>query len=221
MASSLGSKIPQLIVGAAAISALGLSTIGTIRDSLSSAELQRALITTGDKYVMVTEDTTPQTFLGDDTTNPIIVDPALPGVPYCTGNTGALLCRVTIKLTGSGGHKAHNAGSFLCETSTCSIVDSRVFTEAVPLSDHLYGGWTKEPSTTSGAQLFNKVLAASGWTLIGSGSTVGSGLTAFNIEKDVPPGWTIKFTWHTGNNSEDYGRTKAAAVITYWKYWNP
>lgn len=224
MPSSIGSKVPQLIVGAAAISALGLSTLDTIRSNNPTQAIQRAATFTGDQFILTTEDSTPSVHLNDETTA-VKTYPTTPGVEQCEGNTGALLCTVTIKLTGSGGHRNHNAGSYTCGTATCSIVSARVSIESG--SDVLYGGWTTSPGSASGAQLVNHVSPniPRGGSIIGSGAytynTGGATNGAKSVEKDVPPGATIKFVWKNGNSTEDYSRTKAAALIQFWKFWTP
>lgn len=222
MASSKFTQFSALVVGAATLSAAAVVTIQAIRDNLSGAETPAPSIFTGDQYMVTADNASPAVFLDDDTV-PIKIYPTTPGTEHCEGNTGALLCTVTIKLTGSGSHRNNNAGSFLCSTSTCSIVDTRVMTEAVPVtSDHLYGGWTTSPGTASGQQLYNWTIASSGATIIGSGSYLyGIGANSGNVEKDVPPGATIKFVWARGNGSEDYGSYKALAVIRYYRYYNP
>lgn len=222
MPSSQTTKMTGLIIGVIALTATSNAAISAIRANLSDADEQRAEIVTGDRYVITGDDPTPSTYLDDDTTNPIETLPTLPGTEYCTGNTGALLCTVTIKLTGSGGRRNYNAGSFVCGTSTCSILSARVFTEAVPVgSERLYGGWTGTPLTGSAAQVFNWYAASSGATIIGSGAYVAHGANATNIEKDMPPGTTFKFTWALGDGTEDHSRYKAAAVVQYYKYYNP
>lgn len=221
MPSSIGSKIPQLIVGALAISALGLNVISSIRTNNPGEAIQRAAIFTGDQFLVTTEDSTPATYLNEDTA-PIKTWPTTPGTEHCEGNTGALLCTLTLKLTGSGGHRNSNAGSFLCSTSTCSIVDTRVFVESG--ADLLYGGWTLTPGANSGSQLFNRKLVQNKNSFVGSGALTFKGQDSSAVtttNKDVPPGATIKFQWETGNGTEDHSRTKAAAVIRYYKFYTP
>lgn len=220
MASNLLSKTTGLLIGVVALSATTSATIASIRSNTAPAAVQRALVTTGDQYIVTGDDSTPSVYLDDDSA--VKTWPTLPGTEHCEGNTGALLCHVMIKLTGSGGHRNHNAGSFACQTSTCSIVSARVFTESG--ADHLYGGWTNTPGAASGSQLFNHKLTKNGFTLIGSGSRVingPDGATIRDTPQDVPPGSTVKFTWKVGNGTEDYSRTKAAALIDYYKYYNP
>jgi len=221
MASGKFTQFSALVIGAATLSVAAFTTINAIRDNTSGAETS-PLIALGDQYLVTADNPLPQVFLDDDGTNPVKIYPTTPGVEHCEGNTGALLCQLTIKLTGSGGNRNHNAGSFLCSTSTCSITSTRVFTEAIPrANERLYGGWTNAPGTASGAQLYNFYAASSGATIIGSGSYISGNANGLNVEKDVPPGATIKFVWALGNGSEDYGTYIASAVITYWRYWRP
>lgn len=220
MASNKFTQFSALVVGAATLSTAAVVTIAQIRSNLSGAETPAPAVFTGDQY-LVTADNASLDVYRDADTSPIKIYPTLPGTEYCEGNTGALLCKVTIKLTGSGAHRNNNAGSFVCSTSTCSIVSAYVLAEAIPVTnDRLYGGWTTSPGTQSGNQLFNWGLAAgSGKTIVGSGAYIAPG--GLNVAKDVPPGATIKFVWTKGNGSENYGSYKAAAVLTYWKFYNP
>jgi hypothetical protein len=215
--------IPSILTTLALV-ASSLSFAGQILYSTitsSSLFVNGSYLTTGHHFVLTDSSTTtaPATYLRDETT-PIAQWPTDLGTEYCTGNTGALLCTNVIKLTGSGGYNTANAGSFVCTSSTCSIVSARVFAESG--SDALWGGWTTSPGTSSGGQLFNRLAPAipRGGTIIGSGAYFYSGGTKFQT-KDVPPGATVKFTWAVGNGTEDYSRTKAAAVLQYWKYYNP
>lgn len=59
MASSTGSKVSLLIVGAMSLAALSVSTINTIKDSLTPAQTNRAAIFTGDSFYLTTEDASP------------------------------------------------------------------------------------------------------------------------------------------------------------------
>ena len=182
-----------------------------------------AIIMAGNQFIIpdTNTTTTPGIYLRDEII-PIKTWPLTLGTEFCEGHSGALLCTVTLKLTGSGGKREYNAGSYLCGTSTCSIVETRVFTESG--ADALYGGWTPTPLTGSASQLFNNKRAKNGFTLIGSGAySVGNADagTYTTVTKDVPPGNTIKFTWAQGNGTEDYSQTRAAAVIRFWKYYTP
>lgn len=223
MASSIGSKIPQLIVGAAAISALGLSTIATIRNDVTPAALDRAAIFTGDTYLVTSEDSTPSVLLDNEST-PILSYPTSLGTEHCIGNTGALLCEIAIKLTGSGGHKNHNAGSWVCTTYSCAVLSSDVFVEANPAGQNLWVGWSTSPGTTSGAQIINRKTTASGGMIVGSGSyTEVAGVTPVN-GLVIPPGATAKAIWQTGltgDRSEDYSAVKALWITRYRKFYNP
>ena len=224
MASSIGSKVMQLIVGGAAVSALGLSTINSIRDAATPAAIQRAQINTGDQYVLTTEDSTPSVLLNDETTaikTYSTVSPDSSGEEVCDdGFTGALLCTMAIKLTGSGGHRNHNAGSVIISTTaTSSIIDVNVLVESG--SDALYLGWTTNPGGASGAQLVNYIVPNKprGGTIVGSGGyTYLFAGTPVSVPKDVPPNATVKATWRIGNSTEDYSRTHAVAVLRYWKW---
>lgn len=220
MASSTGSKIAQLIVGAASISALGLSTLATIRSNAGPEAVQRLSVRTGDEYILTTEDSSPVTYLNDEAT-PIEMPPIAMGTEYCTGMTGAQLCTMQLKLTGSGGHRNSNAGSFTCSTSTCSFIRAIAFTESG--SDALYGGWTTTPGSASGAQLFNFYSPAisRGGTITGSASYIYTlGGAPLQAPKDAPPGSTVKFTWARGNGTEHYGRTIASVFLWYFKGYN-
>ena len=210
-----------LAIGVSVLSAAGATIGRAILDS--TLWVPGSQIITGNTFIVPDSNTTttPGVYLNDEAT-PIQTYASAPGTESCIGNTGALLCTLTIKLTGSGGHRNNNAGSFVCGTATCSILDARVFTEAIPVAnERLYGGWTTAPGTASGAQIFNDYAAASGATVIGSGAYVSIGDNALNVEKDVPPGATFKFVWRFGNSTEDYSSYKAAAVLRYWKYYNP
>lgn len=204
------------------LSVAGQALLSTIF-AATSIWVPGSMILTGNQVILPDSSTTtsPAIYLNDETT-PIATRPITIGTEYCEGHTGALLCNVHIKLTGSGAHRNNNAGSYTCGTSTCSVVNARVFTEAIPrANERLYGGWTTSPGTSSGAQLFNFYAASSGATVIGSGAYVTANTNGLNVEKDIPPGATLKFVWALGNGSEDYNSYKAMAVITFWKYYNP
>ncbi len=213
--------LTTLALVASSLSFSGQILYSTITSS--SLFVAGSYLTTGNQFILPDSSTTtaPATYLRDETT-PISQWPTDIGTEFCTGNTGALLCQRTDKLTGSGGHRNSNAASFTCGTATCSIVSMRVFTEAIPrANERLYGGWTTSPGSQSGAQVFNFNAASSGATVIGSGAYVSLGANGLNIEKDIPPGATFKFTWALGNGTEDFSSYKAAAVTQYYKYYNP
>lgn len=211
-----------LAVGIQVLSQAGQAFLGAI--ITSALFVSGSQIVTGHTFIINDSNTTttPAVYLNDETTA-IKTWPTALGVEHCEGNTGALICTMNIKLTGSGGHRNNNAGSFVCTTSTCSMISIQVSTESIPVlnGDRLYLGWTTSPGTQSGAQFVSWGLTSSGLTLLGSGSylhptskqTVRNGL--------VPPGATVKAVWTKGNGSEDYGSYKAAARFTYFKYYNP
>ena len=189
----------------------------------SSLFVNGSYLTTGHHFILPDSSTTtaPATYLRDETT-PIHQWPTDPGTEFCTGNTGALLCQITIKLTGSGGHRNSNAGSYTCTTSTCSIIETILLVESG--SDLIYGGWNNTPTTQSGVQLYNRKRVKNGISLTGSSALVRAGYdgaTVTTVSKDVPPGSTIKFQWEDGNGTEDFARTRAAVVLRFFKFYNP
>lgn len=208
-------------LGIASLSVAGLAFLNSIRESVNF--VPGSAVITGNQFLIPDANTTtaPGMYLNDETT-PIRTYPVTYGTEYCYGHTGALLCSITLKLTGSGGHRNHNAGSFVCTSSTCSVIRARVFTESG--SDALYGGWTTSPGSASGAQVFNAYAPSipRGGSILGSGSYVYSpGGVTTQVHKNIPPGATFKFVWKVGNGTEDYSRTKAAATVEYYKYYNP
>lgn len=204
------------------LTAAGTTIVNTIQDSTTLWK-PGSMIITGHQFIVPDSNTTtaPARYSRDETT-PFETFPLDPGTEYCYGHTGALLCNLMVKLTGSGGHRNSNAGSFVCGTATCSIVETRAFVESG--SDLLYGGWTTSPGANSGTQLYNRKRVKNGISLIGSGAYVikgYDGAAVTTISKDVPPGATVKFQWEDGNSTEDYSRTKAAVMVRYWKFYNP
>lgn len=195
----------QLIVGAAAISALGLTTINTIRDNLTPAQLQRAAIYTGDEFLVTADNAAPETYLDDDT-SPVIIKPTRPGTKHCEGNTGALLCSITLPLSGSGGQRKYTAASYTCSTATCSLLGGEVFTEATPRGDKIYVGYAAEPATKSGSQLLNYVTTVSGGTL----RFAYTGAT-------VPVGHTFKAVFA----HEQPGKVVGAITLRWIEYYRP
>lgn len=158
--------------------------------------------------------TTPGIYLNDETT-PIKTYPISLGTEHCEGHTGALLCEVTVKLTGSGGKRTHNAGSWVCQTYSCAILSTEVHWGNTHVSDSLYAGWTMTPGAASGAQLLPNVLAASGAVAYGSGAYTS---TRTSDQVTVPPGATVKAVWAKGNGTEDHSKTAAFWITTYRKY---
>lgn len=223
MASNLYGKFTGLVIGVVALSTAANVTITSIRDSLTSSD-PAPLITTGDTYLVTADNAAPAVYLDTETT-PVKTWPTSLGTEHCEGNTGALICTINIKLTGSGAHRNNNAGSFVCTTSTCSMLDIQVHMEAVPTlgGDRLYLGWTTSPTTQSGAQFISWALVGSGQTLVGSGSYIHPTNKAVGTVRngEVPPGATVKATWTKGNGSENYGSYKGIARFVYMKYYNP
>lgn len=213
--------LTTLALGVHALSQAGQAILATIL--ISSTWVAGSFIQPGHQFIIPDSNTTtaPGIYLNDETT-PIKTYPVSPGTEHCEGNTGALLCTLMIKLTGSGGHRNSNAGSYTCTTSTCSIISTHLLVESG--SDLIYGGWNTTPTTQSGVQLFNRKRVKNGIALTGSSAVVArgyDGATVTTTTKDVPPGATIKFQWEDGNGTEDYSRTKAAVVIRFYKFYTP
>lgn len=213
-----------LAVGLQFLSQAGQAFLGTILTS--TIFVVGSSILTGHIFIIPDSNTTttPAVYLRDETTA-IKTWPTDLGTEHCEGNTGALICSINIKLTGSGSHRNNNAGSFVCTTSTCSIMQVQVSAESIPRSggDRLYLGWTTAPGTTSGAQFITARHGAvsSGQTLFGSGSYFHPVNNSLVRNGEVPPGATVKAVWAYGNGSEDYGSYKAIARFRYWKFYNP
>lgn len=205
------------------LSVAGQSILATLY-AATSIWVPGSVIIPGNQIILPDSSTTttPGIYLKDETT-PIKTYPISVGTEHCYGHTGALLCEIAVKLTGSGGHRNHNAGSWVCGTATCSILASNIYAESIPVaSEKVYGGWTTTPGSASGAQLFNNyAVTASGTTIPGSGSYVGFGANPTFVTKDVPPGSTVKVTWTLGNGTEDYSNYKALWVTTYRKFYTP
>lgn len=218
------SILTTLALVAASLSVSGQIIYNTIVNS--SLFVVGSFVTSGNQFILPDSSTTttPGVYLRDETTA-IKTWPTDLGVEHCEGNTGALICTLNIKLTGSGSHRNSNAGSFVCTTSTCSMLNIQVHSEAIPRTggDRLYLGWTNAPGTQSGAQFINDNLTASGQTLIGSGSYIhpSNKLVGTVRNGEVPPGATVKAVWQFGNGSEDYGTYKSVARFVYMKFYNP
>lgn len=207
-------------LGIALLSTAGQTFLGTIRDS--GRWIGGSVVRSAHEFLIPDSGTTtaPANYLVDEST-PYQTFPISLGTEHCYGHTGALLCEIAIKLTGSGGHPNHNAGSWVCTTYSCAILTSLVMVEANPVGDNLWVGWTSTPGSASGGQLIARKTTASGGLIVGSGSYATAGTGGETGEKLVPPGQTVKAVWSTGNGTEDYSNVKALWVTTYRKFYTP
>lgn len=201
--------LTTLAVGLQALSTAGQAFLGTI--IASTLFVVGSTITTGHHFIITDSNTTesPAVYLNDETT-PVQTWPTTIGNEFCTGNTGALLCRRLVRLTGTGGHRANNAGSWTCSTQSCSIVRVTVMTEATGRDDELYVGATQNPSIASGSQIINyKPTGGSGSQLVATGAYL------------VPVGWTVKAVYAHSQTLEAPGKVTGAILYEYIKYFIP
>jgi len=141
---------------------------------------------------------------------------------HCIGFSGSLLCQRRVVLSGSGGNRGHNAGSFVCTTATCSIISLQAHIEANPKNDKLYVGWTNSPATASGAQFVNNQSVASGAIILGSGSYINPTTKTTVSVGVVPANATVKAVWNTGiTKGTQTGAVKGAIDVLYWKFYTP
>lgn len=219
MPSSIGSKVPFLIVGALSVTALASSTISSLRSN-NSQDLQSQAVFTGNQYfVRSTTSDIPKTFVDQNS----VLSYNTPAAGDVQVDSGALAFNryraATAKLksgsgtfmafrqsqpfTATGSRQTYTAADIAapCPTATCAILRSHVETEKAPTGAKITCHTHPPSLTTTGVVLRNQSYTntQSGATLVHStGSVI------------IPPNWGVR-CW--------FAAAPGAAVQGVLKIW--